>query len=205
MSDQSYADVTERLFRAFAAVHPLPVITAVVQQCRVDLDGARRGGSGIAGAAGPPAAERSAARTLRTHRDRSPRGCRRRCRCARRRPVVRRVERAPSVVMTAAVKEELSGLRLPTLCCRRAEVAALVRVVVAAEVEAGALARRLRMTIGQRSRAGRLTPPSGPRWPGRPPAGARRRVRARSGGPGVCARPGQGGVDAARRPASSGR
>jgi hypothetical protein len=38
MSDQSYADVTERLFRAFAAVHPLPVITAVVQQCRVDLD-----------------------------------------------------------------------------------------------------------------------------------------------------------------------
>ncbi len=38
MSDQSYADVTERLFRAFAAVHPLPVITAVVQQCRNDLD-----------------------------------------------------------------------------------------------------------------------------------------------------------------------
>jgi len=38
MSDQSYADVIERLFRAFAAVHPLPVITAVVQQCRADLD-----------------------------------------------------------------------------------------------------------------------------------------------------------------------
>ncbi len=38
MSDQSYADVTERLFRAFEEVHPLPVITAVVQQCRADLD-----------------------------------------------------------------------------------------------------------------------------------------------------------------------
>jgi len=38
MNDQSYADVTERLFRAFEEVHPLPVITAVVQQCRVDLD-----------------------------------------------------------------------------------------------------------------------------------------------------------------------
>ncbi len=37
MSDQSYADVTERLFRA-EEVHPLPVITAVVQQCRADLD-----------------------------------------------------------------------------------------------------------------------------------------------------------------------
>ncbi len=38
MSDQSYADVTERLFGAFEAVHPLPVITAVVAQCRADLD-----------------------------------------------------------------------------------------------------------------------------------------------------------------------
>ncbi len=38
MSDQSYADVTERLFRVFEEVHPLPVITAVVQQCRADLD-----------------------------------------------------------------------------------------------------------------------------------------------------------------------
>jgi len=26
------------MFRMFAAVHPLPVITAVVQQCRTDLD-----------------------------------------------------------------------------------------------------------------------------------------------------------------------
>ncbi len=38
MTDPSYADVTERLFRTFQAVHPLPVITAVVQQCRTDLD-----------------------------------------------------------------------------------------------------------------------------------------------------------------------
>ncbi len=38
MSDQSYADVTERLFRTFEEVHQLPVITAVVQQCRADLD-----------------------------------------------------------------------------------------------------------------------------------------------------------------------
>ena len=36
MTDQSDADITERLFRMFAAVHPLPVITAVVQQCRTD-------------------------------------------------------------------------------------------------------------------------------------------------------------------------
>jgi len=38
MTDQSDADITERLFRMFAAVHPPPVITAVVQQCRTDLD-----------------------------------------------------------------------------------------------------------------------------------------------------------------------
>ena len=38
MTDQSDADITERLVRMFAAVHPLPVITAVVQQCRTDLD-----------------------------------------------------------------------------------------------------------------------------------------------------------------------
>ncbi len=49
-------------------VHPLPVITAVVQQCRADLD------SGPSGAipellerGGPSAAERSPARNVRTH------------------------------------------------------------------------------------------------------------------------------------------
>ena len=34
---------------------------------------------------------------------------------------------AASVVMTAAVKQELSGLGLAKLCCRRAEVSALLR------------------------------------------------------------------------------
>lgn len=43
MIDLSSADVTERLFHVFEAVHPLPVITAVVQQCRTDLDGAPSG------------------------------------------------------------------------------------------------------------------------------------------------------------------
>ncbi len=41
--DVSFADVTERLFRRFDAVYPLPVITAVVRQCRTDLDGAPPG------------------------------------------------------------------------------------------------------------------------------------------------------------------
>jgi len=36
--NRSCADVTERLFHMFEAVHPLPVITAVVRQCRTDLD-----------------------------------------------------------------------------------------------------------------------------------------------------------------------
>ena len=42
MADRSSADVTERLFVVFGAVHPLPVIAAVVQQCRADLNGAPR-------------------------------------------------------------------------------------------------------------------------------------------------------------------
>jgi len=64
------------------------------------------------------------------------------------------------VVMTAAVKEELSGLGLPRMCCRRAEVSALLRfagglhivggrVVIAAELDGGALARRLRKALGE--------------------------------------------------------
>ena len=64
------------------------------------------------------------------------------------------------MVMTATVKEELSGLGLPRMCCRRAEVSALLRfagglhivggrVVVAAELDAGALARRLRRALGE--------------------------------------------------------
>ncbi len=119
---------------------------------------------------------------------------------------MRRVERAPSVVMTAAVKEELSGLRLPTLCCRRAEVAALVRfagglhvvggrVVVAAELEAGALARRLRMSIGGMYGYPcevRVLPSAGVR------RGARYLVRVLSDGPALAGRLGL--LDSVGRP-----
>jgi len=63
------------------------------------------------------------------------------------------------VVMVVAVKDELSVLGGVALCCRRAEVAALLRfsealfitagrVVVSAEVDAGSVARRLRVAIG---------------------------------------------------------
>jgi len=40
--DYSYCDVTERLFSEFERAHPLPVIAAVVRQCRADLDGSPR-------------------------------------------------------------------------------------------------------------------------------------------------------------------
>lgn len=43
MIDSSSADETERLLRGFEAGHPLLVITAVVQQCRTDLNGAPSG------------------------------------------------------------------------------------------------------------------------------------------------------------------
>jgi len=60
--------------------------------------------------------------------------------------------------MTAAVKDELSRLAVTKPCCRRAEVAALLRfagglhivggrVVVEAEVDTGSVARRLRREI----------------------------------------------------------
>ncbi len=39
MNDDSYCDVTERLFAEFEQVHPLPVIAGVVRRCRQDLDG----------------------------------------------------------------------------------------------------------------------------------------------------------------------
>lgn len=62
------------------------------------------------------------------------------------------------MAMTAAVKDELSRLAVTKSCCRRAEVSALLRfagglhivagrVVVEAEVDAGATARRLRREI----------------------------------------------------------
>ena len=62
------------------------------------------------------------------------------------------------MAMTAAVKDELSRLAVTKPCCRRAEVAALLRfagglhivggrVVVEAEVDTGSVARRLRREI----------------------------------------------------------
>ena len=59
------------------------------------------------------------------------------------------------MAMTAAVKDELSRVDVPKPCCRRAEMAALLRfagglhivsgrVVVEAELDTGAVARRLR-------------------------------------------------------------
>ncbi|HEY3258807.1 MAG TPA: DNA-binding protein WhiA [Pseudonocardiaceae bacterium] len=62
------------------------------------------------------------------------------------------------MAMTAAVKDELSRLAVTKSCCRRAEVSALLRfagglhivagrVVVEAEVDTGATARRLRREI----------------------------------------------------------
>jgi len=62
------------------------------------------------------------------------------------------------MAMTAAVKDELSRVDVPKPCCRRAEMAALLRfagglhivsgrVVVEAELDTGAVARRLRTSI----------------------------------------------------------
>ncbi len=47
------------------------------------------------------------------------------------------MNRTPSVVMTAAVIEELSGLGHTRTCCRRAEVATLLRFAEAVHVVAG--------------------------------------------------------------------
>jgi len=43
MNNVSYCDVTERLFGEFERVQPLPVIAAVVRQCRHDLEGSPPG------------------------------------------------------------------------------------------------------------------------------------------------------------------
>ncbi len=64
------------------------------------------------------------------------------------------------MAMTSAVKDELSRLVVTKPCCRRAEVASLLRfagglhivggrVVVEAEVDTGSVARRLRRDIGE--------------------------------------------------------
>jgi hypothetical protein len=63
--DMTYADVTERLFRRFDAVHSLPVITAVLRPVsqRARLRTAR-GAAGAVGTVGDPAPDRSAAHPL---------------------------------------------------------------------------------------------------------------------------------------------
>lgn len=64
------------------------------------------------------------------------------------------------MAMTAAVKDELSRVDVPKPCCRRAEMAALLRfagglhivsgrVVVEAELDTGAVARRLRREVAE--------------------------------------------------------
>src|SRR3569832_1840719 len=64
------------------------------------------------------------------------------------------------MAMTAAVKDELSRVDVPKPCCRRAEMAALLRfagglhivsgrVVVEAELDTGNVARRLRREIAE--------------------------------------------------------
>jgi cell division protein WhiA len=64
------------------------------------------------------------------------------------------------MAMTAAVKDELSRVTISKTCCRRAEVASLLRfagglhivagqVVVEAELDTGSVARRLRRDIGE--------------------------------------------------------
>jgi DNA-binding transcriptional regulator WhiA len=64
------------------------------------------------------------------------------------------------MAMTASVKDELSRVDVPKPCCRRAEMAALLRfagglhivsgrVVVEAELDTGAVARRLRREVAE--------------------------------------------------------
>src|ERR687894_2924058 len=64
------------------------------------------------------------------------------------------------MAMTAAVKDELSRVDVPKPCCRRAEMAALLRfagglhivsgrVVVEAELDTGVVARRLRRDVAE--------------------------------------------------------
>src|SRR3982751_409012 len=64
------------------------------------------------------------------------------------------------MAMTAAVKDELSRVDVPKPCCRRSEMAALLRsagglhivaggVVVEAELDTGSVARRLRREIAE--------------------------------------------------------
>ncbi len=115
------------------------------------------------------------------------------------------------MVMTATVEEELSGLGFRRLRCCGSPVLHIVggRVVVAAELNAGALARRLRTALGEiygyLSDGHLLTPredcaPEPATWCGWSPPG---RCRGRTGEPGPAhprgPRPGPPG--GGRRPA----
>ena len=112
------------------------------------------------------------------------------------------------MAMTAAVKDELAQLTITAPCCRKAEVSAMLRfagglhivsgrIVVEAELDTGAAARRLRKDIaevyghGQRRRgrgAGRTAqgqplrrphrPRTARRWPGRPVCSTAAAVRS---------------------------
>src|SRR5512142_1104439 len=64
------------------------------------------------------------------------------------------------MAMTATVKDELARLTISKPCCRRAEMSALLRfagglhlvagrIVIEAELDAGATARRLRREVGE--------------------------------------------------------
>src|SRR5450759_3977202 len=104
------------------------------------------------------------------------------------------------MAMTAGVKDELSRLPVTKPCCRRAEMAALLRfagglhlvsgrVVVEAELDTGSAARRLRREVAQvfghssdvhvLAAAGRRRRARGRRWNARRPV----RPRAATGGP----------------------
>ena len=134
------------------------------------------------------------------------------------------------MAMTAAVKDELSRLVVTKPCCRRAEVAALLRfagglhivggrVVVEAEVDTGSVARRLRREIhelyghvceahvisagGLRTQRP-LRDPGGPRrrGPGPPDRAARRPRPARCA---ACRRRWCPAASATRRPRGAAR
>src|SRR3954467_14486316 len=105
-------------------------------------------------------------RTRRKARHRGP-GLRRRNPTPRRRAPERGVRRhihelreGQRMAMTAAVKDELARLTVTKPCCRKAEMASLLRfagalhlngghLVVEAEVDAGATARRLRKDLAE--------------------------------------------------------
>jgi DNA-binding protein WhiA len=110
------------------------------------------------------------------------------------------------MAMTAAVKDELSRVNVSKACCRKAEVAALLRfasalhlvggrIVIEADVDAGAIARRLKRELTElyaQECEVVLVQPAGLR------KGSRYLVRAIDGGPDLARQTGI--VDAGGRP-----